>query len=463
MDLNILTLNINTTKLFGSDAENKIKIIKDLTLFANDELQKQIEQFNSINMFDFANNEETSYIDDICHKYNINKFVDEHLILTDKFDLINSYYNKPSEILQFEKGIISFDNGMIADEKLRNLIRFLTQNYQHVIINKIFNEYVIYFDEKLIEQNTLSDNFDSSVDSNNLLKKHSMNGGDKSKIKTSKISEMDLSLNMIFYNDIINNILSSQIKNIPILTKHKLDKKIFAEIKYIDYVKKSLYDYCHKKTLPNKNSVLKWKNYEKLLCVENSNKKLNVVNFEIDLNKVDMLDKSLTKTDKTKTLERFAKYNTELNEITKNINTVKKIIKLNKLDLSNSTGLINLSENSDDVQLKKKSSDKSAIINIQLNDLFNLEKVSNIFNLILKKIKPNKIIVFKMKNIFDKIICVCETSGKTVLNDVEQTKNNFINYIIEFLNKLTKRKIQMIIRQYNYMLLQTMKTIKTKP
>lgn len=414
IDLNKLyndTTKTNSTKTnstFDKVYESNIPRSKE-EKFLDVKLANLMDEYNSVDIFNW-NIDSSHYLSDIIYKYNIDITDNNNLVLNDKIKLVNSFYKNPQKILSFNKGVIVFDNGMILDNELREILNLVFANNKEMIMNKIYNEYVIYF-------NLISNQLAKQVETN-------------SKINFNQFNEK---LNTIFIDDIDNQLLFGKIKNIPnIIRNEKFNKKIFPELKYFENIQKNIYNNYYKGIKHNNE----WSNYEQLLYSENlinsskNNSSICSIDYRINLND----DQTFTIPNKTKALNILHEYNNNLNLIQQHMQT-------NQFDQFDHLDQINVSN-----KLLKI---------ILLDDLFNVHKLTDLFNFIIQKKTLNSTTFhLKMDKVLDDNVYIYENLNYENNDLFDGTKNNnsnnFSDNIIMFINKLLKRKIQKIIRQYNY-------------
>lgn len=419
------------------------------TKITPEDLENIFNKYNTIGSFNF--NDSNKYLMHIYSKYNIENNGSD-IILDNKTTIINKYYKNPKEILLHVKGSLLFDNSMILDDKLREIIDLLQTNYNTLILNKLYNEYVLYFDDV-----------------------------EKQNITEQELKLFNDELNTLFYGDIKEQLLYSQIKNIPqLINNEELNKKIVPELNYVDYVKNSIYQNQYL-GLQIKDKL--WSNYEQLLYIENNNENNNNHNNNTNnfnqqnyrqLSDTQLVDTQTTNTylaniqttnkqqiqyqinllesvpytisDKIEALTNLHNYNNKLNEIVREIYYHNDDL----IDIENYEANSNI-KNHNQTLLKK----------ISLNDLFNIHKVTNLFNFVSDKVFGNKNysdeLVFSFNNIFDENIYIYvnvaskEEKKQKQHIQIENTESKFVDKIIMFTNKLLKKKIQKIIRKYNYM------------
>lgn len=227
------------------DGVNKKKILNSIMTLYNIKIYRFIDDIETFKY-------------DIIEKFNIH---DNDLKILNKTNFINNYMNKPEKYLYFDKGIILFDIGMIIDTKFLSNINFILCNYDEVILNRIHDNYIIYFNKKLDRQDN----------------KH-----------------YDDKLLLVFENDIKHLLLTGKIKNIPFIIPNKhLIKKIKKDLDYLEKINNHNYFKSsdmkeYKRGLINDISSSYYQveyHFEKYNHITNSDKvisKLNKYNSYID-------------------------------------------------------------------------------------------------------------------------------------------------------------------------------------
>jgi hypothetical protein len=298
------------------------------------DLNHLIDKYYNIESYNFNNNINK---DDIFCKFNL-----------DYDDYIN--YNS-NNILNNNQGIISFNLSMVIDEKLQSNINLILNNYKDISLNKYYDNYIIYFNNKESNYNSFNN------------------------------------LNHQFYNDIKDLLLYDKIKNIKnIINNERFDYKIKDDINFLD-------NYYN-------NQINKSYNRSIILDIEKNNYTVNYV-FTNDIKVINS------------NLKKYQDYNNYLNDIIDEIYG-------NKLDSDNL-----LVESIFDPQ-----------------NLYN--KLNNKYNLILT-----------MEDVFNKdMIINCDKKNEYPNYD------KFLSNIIVFINELTKRKIQKIIKLFNYKIIKQFDSIE---
>ena len=363
LDLNNINDDLyNNTNKIGDDIEGE-KMIEDNII------KKLLNEFYNIKNY-IQNNIYSKYYYDILNKYNITEY-----------DMIIDYNNnnyKDDNIKKKDKGILIFNIVNLLNDKLINIINILGQSYDLLILNRLHDMYLIYFDKK-------------KEDINN--------------------NKYDLILKKICYNDIRKLILYQKIKNIPNLIKNnKLKDKINEEIKYIDIIDNFIHNKFFSNINNNKIEIIDYAN----ILINN----LNIDSIEYIFN-------------------NKLQYNSLLN------NSKNFIYILDKLNSYNNylTSIIDFNDlfkyNVANNIIPEKS-----IMELNLDDLFNLHKINEIYTYIKKTDNSN--IKFMMNSILDNKINIINNK------DLCMNEELFINNIIFFLNKLIHYKIKKIIYKYNY-------------
>lgn len=217
-------VSINLNKLCSQN--NKINI----------SLNDLITSYYNINMYNF-DVEIEKYKSYMAKRFNI---MQGDLILLDKYKLINQFLNNEDKYLEYNKGIILFDASMLNDGSIISNIDFLFSNFEEVTLNKMYDNYLIYFYNKLTPPKN-----------------------------TSKQTIMSLNNNIleIITNDLIELELLQKIKNIPnIIKNEKLTNKISNDLSYITNIKDEIYTNFYKNNEVVNNNKLS--SYESDLFVE---------------------------------------------------------------------------------------------------------------------------------------------------------------------------------------------------
>jgi len=401
MNNNILSIELNNDddEYHHHKEENKEEIIL------------MLKENNMLDNYNFNNLE--IYIDWI-----INKFSEEN-----KEDIILDINNLNEEDifkLEYLNGIIivNFSNYINNINLLNNLCKI----YDKVILNKVYDNYIIYFKDKL--QYPLND--DTNLEKTKIYKKKDF---------TNK-------LNNIFIEDIKKINLNLKIKNIMnIIDNKEFNNKIKNDIEFVDNFNKNLYNYYYS------NIKSKVKKYDNLLydIILNNNIKYifnnNLFNSSGGSNNSD-------KDNHQKLINNFNHKITKLKLFNNYINNISS--KINTNIINNSSNLEQKNDNKKDnlFEISFLHEEKKSNIKININDLFNIHDLENLYVLINKKNDINDIndnnLYLTMNNALDENIYIFNNL-KDLLNE-----NIFYNNILIFLNHLIKMKIKKIIKIYNY-------------
>jgi hypothetical protein len=405
------------------------------------ELHELVNQYNSIETYNFTNNDTNelnnpnTYINDIIYKYNLDSSTEstesndkKNLILLNKFNLINSFYKNPSIIKQYNSGLILFDNSMVSDNELYKIINLVFTNYDKTIIDKIYDNYFLYFHNKLSDTDTDTDTYTDTDTHIN-------------------INILNYKLNQLFIDDLNHMLLWSKIKNIPfLLNNSKLNKKISFELSYTDQIKEEIYQNHYKQIKKNKNEKLYLSNYEKILKNDLSDESTNyIVNYQLNLNS----NFEYTISDHLNSLNKLKEYNSFLDEIKHSIN----------INPSSEISNYRLTESGQHKHFDNTKPSDKLIKVININDLFNMNKINDLYSFIINNVSNDSVnLQFKMSDVFDNKISIYENLENQIMSDnnkiqTNQTNQNikiFNDQLIMFINKLLKKKITKTIRYYNY-------------
>ena len=448
--MNNYIISIDLNRLYNQ-VNNNLSNISDQNI-----LKQLLDEYNSIDEFNFTNlslknniidneiNTETNiYIDDIIYKYNIT----ESDLFPDKFNLINLFYKNPNKILSYNSGLILFDNSMVGDEELTNIINMVFGNYNDTIIDKIYNDYVIYFNQKINKA--------------------------KQKIYDEKI--FNEKINNLFIDDLKQNLLWSKIKNIPnVFQNDKLSKKLAFEFSYVGYIKENIYQNHYKKN-KNNNYHKEITNYEKILYSDLSTNTNNYsINYNINLNEDTDLKYDLKGINNNNILDVLVKlqgYNNILNNISYQSISQQSYQSDSNQSISQQANQANQSDSNQSDSNQSDPNFKLLKI-IKFDELFSIHKINNLFNFIIgetskSNTSSNVNLNFMMDDILDDTISIYKNNtintiinnntnaintihNNIIINNKDLPINIFTNKIITFTNSLLKRKIVKVVRHYNY-------------
>lgn len=251
------------------------------------DLDSLISEYYNIDSFIFDNNNET-YINNFIDKFNIEH---DDLVIFDKLKL-NNYLENPNQFLNYNKGIILFNLSLSSDQELIDNINYLLVNYDNLVLNKFYDNYILYFSDQ------------------------NKNHIDKNENKTKLFNK---NLENIFIEDIQELLLWQKIQNIPhIIKNNDFYNKLQDDLKY-NIIKKN----------PLTNNDLK--TYEDSL-----NYDLNSANYQVMYNfsNIDIKDKMIEQNNIPQILNKFSDFNSYFNDILNDdkISSHNKISKLDKTD-----------------------------------------------------------------------------------------------------------------------------------
>jgi hypothetical protein len=319
---------MNNYYLISIDLNN----INNYTHHQTDNIDNLINNYYNLDYYDFS--KDNLYYDEFINKYNIKS--------DDLISVIYKYLDNPEKYLNYNKGLITFDLSIVNQSNIYSNINFLVNNYDKVILNKIYDHIYIYFSDKLS--------------------------------KTNKLNIED-SLKNLFIDELNNLLLWQKIKNIPNLIKNKhMMYKMKDDLSYLDNIKHNIYNKFF--TNLNENNI-NTSNYEKCL-INDLNSNNYIVNYLFDENvkKIDPEIYSII----FKKLEEYNIYLDDIiDQITNNQTNNNKIINLFNVDY-----------------LNELYNDLTNNIRITMNDVFNknynIEKLDS--ELINKNDFFSNIIVF---------------------------------------------------------------------
>jgi len=330
----------------------------------NENLSLALGSYYSIDNYNFVN-------DDQIREYIYDRFnqSDRELFILDKEFILNNQ----EQILASNNGIILFDLSMTNDEQLYTNIHMLSTNYKNINLHLIEDNYIIEYDTK--EPNQLIDK-----------------------------NQLEMNLKNLFSDDLQKLLLKQRINNIPnIIQNDRFTEKIAEDLSF-----SNINSY---QNILSENSIKKYKQDLKLNL--NSSDYRVIYMFEDEIKNI---DKALY----DKILEKLKEFNTYIDDI---------VIQLNSLN--NPDKIIKLDKNNQD----KTISDKQ----ISLKNLFERNKLNTLYT----NNKSN--IQIEMSDVLDQTFSINSIDNKLMSED------NFYNNMIRFLNELIKRKINKIIKLNNYL------------
>ena len=394
IDLNKIYHNLN------SDSEFEIKL-DSKTKFKN-----LISSYYTSNTIDYTDDIITLK-DDFISKFNIDN---NSLLLLDKTKFPSPLGEENIKFQRYNQGLILIDMKMLIRDDIILNIDYIYENYQNISLNKMYDNYLLYFGDK------------SSV-----LKKLA----DKKDLFNSKLYN-------IFYEDLVELNLWQQINNIPNkINSQQFIKKINNDINYMKNIKQHTY----KNFYSNFNNQYEAKiiTYEKSIYYD-----INSDNYIVNYNLNNHRQKNIDKTKYHTILNSLHQYYNYIDNLMSNID--KPISVLN----SNITSKAKLSDDFSYLSNYEKLENKNDIIKIiNPNELFNYSKILNLYSLLNTKSINNSNLdyIFKMSDVFDNKLEIIQ-----VLSDNKNifTSDNFVNSTIIFLNELIKKKINKLIKSYNF-------------
>jgi len=207
----------------------------------NSNLKSLISQLYSIESYNFNYININNFIDQFIHNNNLS---DNDLLLLNQNKLINQQL-----LDKYNQGLILFNLSCINDDNLIQSIYNILINYQDVKLNKLYDNYLIFFQDKVNEFNQI----------------------DFQKLKNI--------ISNIFKEDLNKLLLDQKIKLIP---NDKLKKKLKFDLEYSNLIKNIQYHrYYFNENLINKDLI----NYEKSLYLDifSDNYRINYIfdNYKI--------------------------------------------------------------------------------------------------------------------------------------------------------------------------------------
>jgi hypothetical protein len=383
-------------------------------------LKNLILSHYNLDSFDFTNDIE-QFKDIFISKFDIDY---NDLILLDKTIYLNSYQNKYNKFKSYDQGLILIDLSMLGDDLILSDIDYLYENYEHLSMNKIYDNYLLHFKNKLNTSRELAD------------KKTQFN---------SKLYE-------IFYEDLLDLNLWQKIINIPNkINSMQMIKKLEEDLYYMKNIKQNAYEkyYSNINSKSDKELLL----YEKSIYLD-----IKSDNYVVNYNLNDQL-KSIDKNKFHFVLDKLNEYNTYINNIivdlqklypTTSENQIHKS-KLNRLNLMDFSHITNSdSDLENNVLTNKKQSNLLKIVDP--NELFNYSKIINLYSFLKSKSDMSTTqYSFNMTDVFDNKLEINYLANPAKQISAEILSNDdFVNSTILFLNELIKRKMKKLLKTYNY-------------
>jgi hypothetical protein len=384
-----------------------------------------------LDSYDFSNDIE-NFKELFLSKFDINH---QDLILLDKTIYLNSYLGKNDKFTNYNKGIILIDLGMLTDSEIISNIDYLYENYQYLSLNKIYDNYLLYFNNKLDKIKDLAN---------------------KKEIFNSKLYD-------IFYEDLLDLNLWQKIMNIPNkIHSEQMIKKLEDDFNYTKNIKQHTYESFYSGI----NSKLDKEilSYEKSIFHDLKSDNY-VINFLIESDQIKTIDKTKIHL----ILNKLNEYNNYIDNI---MNDLKKINpnvthfnhsnhsnhsnsnsnSNQKLDLrkDNNTNFSYIGETKTDTEVKANNQSQSQVLKIiDPIELFNYSKINNLYMFLRSKSNESNInYIFNMSDVFDNKIEISQiinpTNKKTILSS-----DDFGNSTVLFLNGLIKNKMKKLLKTYN--------------
>ncbi len=262
---------------------NKIYHNAKTNISNNNDLSELISKYYHLDSFLFDNNNEI-YINHFIDKFN---FDYDDLLIFDRLKL-NDFLESPNQYLDYNKGLILFNLSDANNDLLINNINFLLSNYDDINLNKFYDNYVLYFNDKNEKQ-----------------------------INQNQINLFNENLKNIFAEDIKDLLLWQKVQNIPnVIKNNNISKKLHDDLSY----------YGIKQNMHFDNYDLK--PYEDSLLLD-----LNSNNYQVNYDFTNSKFKKIDPEIHSEILNKFNDYNTYLNNI------------LDELNIDKTDKIINRSDN----------------------------------------------------------------------------------------------------------------------
>ena len=386
------------------------------------ELNNLILSHYNLNSFDFTNDIE-QFKDYFISKFDIDY---NDLILLDKTTYLNSYLGKDFKFKSYDKGLILIDLSMLSDSNIINSINYLYENYQYVNLNKIYDNYLLYFRGKLPEPKLLVD----------------------------KKEQFNAKLYDIFYEDLLDLNLWQKIINIPNkINSKQMTKKLEDDFNYTKNIKNQIYENFYlgisskpdKEILSYENSIyhdLHSESYVINYLLDSPIKNIDKSNIHLILNKLNEYNNYVDNimNDMKKIYQRTTNFN-------KKIDSSTDLRKMYNMNFSHITEIESETNNQSELGVLKI---------IDPNELFNNSKINNLYMYLKSKSNLNNSFgsinyIFNMSDVFDNKIEISQKTTSTTSTTSIKTLSNddFTDSVVLFLNELVKRKMKKLLKTYN--------------
>jgi len=425
-------ISIDLNKIYHkleSDSDSELKSESEFKSNTNSksDLKNLILSHYNLDSYDFSNDIE-NFKELFLSKFDINQ---HDLILLDKTIYLNSYLGKNDKFTNYNKGIILIDLGMLTDSEIISNIDYLYENYQYLSLNKIYDNYLLYFNNRLDKVKDLAN---------------------KKEIFNSKLYE-------IFYEDLLDLNLWQKIMDIPNkIHSEQMTKKLEDDFNYTKNIKQHNYEsfYSGMNSKPDKEIL----SYEKSIFHDLKSDNY-VINFLIESDQIKTIDKTKIHL----ILNKLNEYNNYIDNI---MNDLKKInpnvTHFNHFNNSNSEQKLDLRENYNtnfshiaESKIESKSNNQPQSLSqilkiIDPSELFNYSKINNLYMFLRSKSNESNInYIFNMSDVFDNKIEISQIINRTNSTNKKKTlsSDEFGNSIVLFLNGLIKNKMKKLLKIYN--------------
>ena len=424
IDLNKIYHNLESEAESDSDNHSKFNSKSKSKSKSKSDLKNLILSHYNLDSYDFSNNIE-NFKELFLSKFDINH---HDLILLDKTIYLNSYLGKNDKFTKYNKGIILIDLGMLTDSEIISNIDYLYENYQYLSLNKIYDNYLLYFNNKLDKVKDLAN---------------------KKEIFNSKLYD-------IFYEDLLDLNLWQKIMDIPNkIHSEQMIKKLEDDFNYTKNIKQHTYEsfYSGMNSKQDKDIL----SYEKSIY-HDLNSDNYAINFLIDSDKIKTIDKTKIHL----ILNKLNEYNNYIDHIMNNLKKINtNITHFNhsnsnsnqKFDLrkDNNTNFSHIGETK--TESKSNNQQQSQVLKIiDPIELFNYSKINNLYMFLRSKSNESNInYIFNMSDVFDNKIEISQIINPTNSTNKKKTlsSDEFGNSIILFLNGLIKNKMKKLLKTYN--------------
>ena len=436
IDLNKIYHNLESEAESESDSDNHSnnKFNSKTDSNSKSDLKNLILSHYNLDSYDFSNDIE-NFKELFLSKFDINH---HDLILLDKTIYLNSYLGKNDKFTKYNKGIILIDLGMLTDSEIISNIDYLYENYQYLSLNKIYDNYLLYFNNKLDKVKDLAN---------------------KKEIFNSKLYD-------IFYEDLLDLNLWQKIMDIPNkIHSEQMIKKLEDDFNYTKNIKQHTYEsfYSGMNSKPDKDIL----SYEKSIFHDLKSDNY-LINFLIESDQIKTIDKTKIHL----ILNKLNEYNNYIDNI---MNDLKKINQNvthfnhsnsnsnsdQKFDLrkDNNTNFSHIGETKTDADVESKSNNQQQSQVLKIIDpieLFNYSKINNLYMFLRSKSNESNInYIFNMSDVFDnkieisQIINPTNSTNSTNKKKTILSSDEFGNSIVLFLNGLIKNKMKKLLKTYN--------------